>query len=62
MVSYDILVYMSKHVTLVHLIYYLGPLNHAISFVGYWIFDSNHKKVLVLNREVLDIIFALFIG
>ena len=37
--------------------YYLGNVNHAISFVGYWIFNS-----LVLNREPLDIIFAPSVG
>ena len=36
--------------------------NHAISVVGYWIFDSNYKKVLVLNRALLDIICAPSFG
>ena len=49
--SYDILTDISEHVTLVHLIDYFGNLNHAISVVGYWIFDSNYEKALVLNRE-----------
>ena len=34
----------------------LGNVNHAISVVGYWIFDSNYKKSLVLNRESLGMI------
>ena len=34
----------------------LGNLNRAISVVRYWIFDSNYKKALVLNRELLGII------
>ena len=36
----------------------LGNFNHAISVVGYCIFDSNYEKALVLNRESLDIICA----
>ena len=40
----------------------LGNLNHTISVVGYWIFDSNYKRALVLNRESLDIICALSVG
>ena len=31
-------------------------MNHAISVVGYWIFDSNNKKALCLTQELLDII------
>ena len=56
--SYDIMKYISEHVTLVQLMDYLGNVNHAISVVGYWIFDSNYKKSLVLNRESLDMICA----
>ena len=48
--SYDILKDISEHVNLVQLMDYLGNVNHAISAVGYWIFDSNYKKALVLNR------------
>ena len=47
--SYDILTYISKHVTLFQFMDYLGNVNHAISVVGYWIFDSNYEKELVLN-------------
>ena len=36
----------------------LGNLNHAISFVGNWIFDSNYEKALVLNRASSDMICA----
>ena len=49
--SYDILTDIREHVTLVQLMDYLGNFNHAISVVVYWIFDSNHEKELVLNRE-----------
>ena len=48
--SYDILTDISEHVTLFQLMDYLGNVNHAISVVGYWIFDSNYEKALVLNR------------
>ena len=34
----------------------LGNVNHAISIVGYWIFDSNYEKALHLTRELLDLI------
>ena len=60
--SCDILTYISEHVTLVQLIYSLGNVNRAISVVGYWIFDSNYEKELVLNRELLDMICALSVG
>ena len=46
--SYDILTDISEHATLIQLVYYLGNVNHAISVVGYRIFDSNHKKYLYL--------------
>ena len=42
--SYDILKDISENVTLVQLIDSLGNVNHAISVVGYWIFESNYKK------------------
>ena len=51
MVSYDILTDISEYVTIVQLMDYLGNVNHDISVVGYWIFDSNYEKSLVLNRE-----------
>ena len=61
-VSYDILTNISENVTLVQLMYSLGNVNHAISVVGYWIFDSNYKKALFLNRESLDMICAPSVG
>ena len=48
--SYDILTYISEHVTLFQLMDYLVNVNRAISVVGYWLFESNYKKALVLNR------------
>ena len=40
----------------------LGNANHAINVVGYWIFDSDYKKLLVFNRESLDMICAQSVG
>ena len=62
MSSYDILKYISEYVTLLQLMCPLGHVNHAISVVGYWIFYSNYEKVLVLNRESMDIICAPSVG
>ena len=59
---YKILEDISEHVTLVQLMYSLGNMNHAINFVGYWIFDSNCKEALVLNKESLDMICAPSVG
>ena len=53
---YDILNNISEDVTLVQLMESLGNMNHAISVVGYWIFDSNYEKALCLTHELLDII------
>ena len=60
--SYDIMKDISEHVTLVQLMDSLGNVNHDISVVGFWIFESNHKKALVLSRESLDIICAPSLG
>ena len=54
--SDDILTFISEHVTLVQLMDYLGNVNHAISDIRYWMFDSNYNKALVLNRELLNMI------
>ena len=60
--SYDILTDISEHVTLVQLMDSLGNVNNYITVVGYWIFDSNYKRALVLNKESLDMIFAPSVG
>ena len=52
----------SENVTLVQLMDSLGNVNHAISVVGNWIFDSNYEKSLVLNKASLDIICASSVG
>ena len=41
---------------------YSGNLNRAISVVGSWIFDSNYKRELVLNKDSLDMICAPSVG
>ena len=56
--DFDIINEISENVTLVQLIDSLGNVNHDISIVGYWIFDSNYKQALFLTRESLDIIFS----
>ena len=52
----------SANATLVQLMDSLVNVNHAISVVGNWIFDSNYEKALVLNRASLDMICAPSIG
>ena len=52
----------SKHATLVQLMDSLVNVNHSISVVGYWKFDSNYEKALVLNKSSLDMICAPFVG
>ena len=41
---------------------YMVNVNHAISVVGYCILDSNYDKSLLINRELLDTIFAVSVG
>ena len=60
--KYKILEDISANVALVQLMDSLGNVNHAISVVGNWIFDSNYEKALVLNRSSLDMICAPSIG
>ena len=40
----------------------LENVNHAISVVGSWIFDSNYERSLVLNKASLDMICAPSVG
>ena len=42
--------------------YSLENVNHAISAVGYWIFDSNYEKRLALYRESLYMICDPSVG
>ena len=48
----------SANFTLVQLMDSIGNVNHAISVVGSWIFDSNYERALVLNKASLDMICA----
>ena len=59
---YDIMTDIIENGTLVQLMDSLVNVNHAISVVGYWIFDSNHNKALVLNRASSDMICAPSVG
>ena len=59
---YGILNDRSENVTLFQLMDSLGNLNHAISVVRYWTFDSNNEKSLVLNRESLHMLCAPSVG
>ena len=52
----------SANVTLVQLMDSLVNVNHAISVVGSWIFDSNYEREIVLNRASLDMICAPSVG
>ena len=52
----------SANVTLVQLMDSLVNVNHAISVVGSWIFDSNYERALVLNKASLDTICAPSVG
>ena len=60
--SYDIMIEISEHVTIVHLMHFSFNVKHEISVVGHWIFESNYEKSLVLNRELLDMISAPSVG
>ena len=59
---YYILAGISENCTLIQFMDSLGNVNHAISVVGYWIFDSNYEKELLVNRESLDIICTPSVG
>ena len=37
-------------------------LNHAISVVGNWIFDSNYERALILNRAPSEMICVPSVG
>ena len=60
--EYKILENISANITLVKFMDSLGNVNHAISVVGSWKFDSNYGRSLVLNKESLDMICAPSIG
>ena len=47
----DVINDISENVTLVQLVQRFGNVNHSVSMVGKWIFDSNYKKALPLTTE-----------
>ena len=49
--AFNILNGISENVTLVQLMDSIGNVNHAISIVDYWIFDSNYRKALFLHKN-----------
>ena len=40
----------------------VGNFNHAVSIVGYWIFDFNYKKELPLKQDSLNLICSPWEG
>ena len=48
--TFDIIKNVNEYVTLVQLMNSLGNVNHAISIVGHWMFESNYKKALCLTQ------------
>ena len=49
--AFDILKNISEYVNLVQLMDLLENVNHAISILGYWIFDYNYEKALCMTQE-----------
>ena len=60
--TFDILNEISENFTLVQLMDSLGTVNHAISIVCHWIFDSKYKKALFLTQVLMDLICSPSIG
>ena len=60
--AFDILNGISEFFSLVQLMDSLVTVNHAISIVGIWILDFNHKKALCLTQISMDLICSPFIG
>ena len=48
--AFDIINNIREYVTMVQLMESLGNVNHDISIVGYWIFESNYKESLCLTQ------------
>ena len=51
-----------EDVTLVQLMDSQVNVNHAISILGHYIFDSNYKKSLCLTQKLLDLICSRSVG
>ena len=54
--SFEIIHDIRENVTLVQLIFTVGDVNHALSIFGYWIFNSNYKKALLLTLDSLNLV------
>ena len=52
--TFDILRDISETFTLVQLMDTVGNVNHAVSIVGYWIFDSNYKKGASVDTRCIE--------
>ena len=48
--AFDIINSISEYVSWVKLMESLGNVNHDISIVGYWIFESKYKKAICLTQ------------
>ena len=48
--AFDILNDISENVTLVQLMDTIVNVNHAITIVDYWLFESNYEQALCLTR------------
>ena len=60
--QFDILHDISENVNLVQLMDSVGNVNNELSIVGYWIFDSNYKKALLLKLDSLNLICPPSVG
>ena len=60
--DYKILEDISANVTFSYFMDSIGHVNHVISVVGNWIFDSNYERAPVLNKASLDMICAPSVG
>ena len=60
--AFGILNVVIEDLTLVQLMDSLGNVNHIITILRHWIFDSNYEKVIFLTQELLDIILSPCIG
>ena len=60
--GYKILDDISANFTLVQFMDSIVNVNHAISVVGSWKFDSDYERVLVLNKASLDMICDPSVG
>ena len=60
--GFDIINEISENFTLMQFMESLGNVNHALSIVGYRVFDSNYEKYFRMTRESLDLIYSPSVG